>query len=243
VLHAVLLLQLLATPSQTHDAQELVRASIRDYDLGHFDEALKEAEAAYRLDSLPQILFNIGQCEKALKHWEKAAFFYERYLSKLPQAPNRKRVEELLAEAQIRLKEAQQAAAPDSSVVAVSPLPPPALVEPALPPAAALPESVPPAAVEPFAEKAVEAPHSHTAAYVLGSVAVVSLVFMVVGIVQVENFESVVGRVNNPVSYTAWKADEATAASQLSGAQAWEAVAFAAGAIAFGTGTAAALTW
>ena len=161
----------------------------------------------------------------------------------MPQAPNRRRVEELLAEAHLRSREAQQAAAPDASAPVVSPLPPPSLVDRVAPPASTPAESVPPAAVEPFAEKAVDAPRSHAASYLLGSVAAASLVFMVIGVVQVESFESVVGRINNPTSYTGWKADEATATSQLTQAQTWEAVAFTTGALALGTGTAAVLSW
>src|SRR5208282_1727037 len=72
LLHAILLLQLLATPPEAHDAEALVHASMRDYDLGYFEQALREAEQAYRLYPLPQILFNIGQCHRALEHWERA---------------------------------------------------------------------------------------------------------------------------------------------------------------------------
>jgi tetratricopeptide (TPR) repeat protein len=224
-----------------------VHASMSDYDLGYFEQALREAEQAYRLYPLAQILFNIGQCHRALKHWDKAAFFYERYLQKLPDAPNRERVEQLLAETQYRAKAEALQPHPEPApqgVVVVSPLPPPPQAAPAPPPVVAKTEaSVPPAAVEPWAEKTAEAPHSRTAAYVLGSVALASLVVMVIGIVEVESFESVVGRLNNPVSYTAWEADEATANSQVSQAQVWEVVAFTTGAMALGTGTAAVLTW
>jgi tetratricopeptide (TPR) repeat protein len=244
LLHAILLLHLAATTPQARDAEELVHASMRDYDLGHFDAALKEAEQAYRLYPLAQILYNIGQCHRALKHWEQAGFFYERYLTKLPDAPNRHAVEELLEEVHASFRAERLAAEPQASGPESSPLPPPGLTEPAsVKPTKAEP-SVPPAAVNPFAEKSAEAPSSsHATAYILGSVAVVSLVFMVVGIVEVENFEGIVSRVNNPVSYTAWNKDEASANSQLPAAQTWETVAFATGAIALGSGTGAVLTW
>jgi tetratricopeptide (TPR) repeat protein len=107
LLHAILLLQLAVTPPEANEAEKLVHASIQDYDLGSFDKALDEAEQAYRLDPLPQILFNIAQCHRALKHWEQAAFFYRRYLLKLPAAPNRRTVDDLLTEATYRAKAAQ----------------------------------------------------------------------------------------------------------------------------------------
>lgn len=238
MLHAVLLLQLAVAPAEAQQAERLVHASIRDYDLGAFDQALGEAEQAYRLDPLPQILFNIAQCHRALEHWEKAAFFYERYLERLPEAPNRKHVEDLLTEATYRAK------AEKLPPVPVRPRPPaPLQAAPAPTPATA--QAAPSAAVTPSTEKAAEPAHPHTAAYVLGSVAVASLVVAVLGIVYVESFEAVLGRLNGtPVEkYGAWQADHATATSEKPAAQNWMWVAGATGAVALGTGTAAVWTW
>ncbi len=234
MLPALLLLHLASPPSplapQAQQAADLVHASIRDFDMTYYDRALAEAEEAYRLDPLPQILFNIAQCHRALKHWEKAAALYRRYLKKLPEAPNRQQVEDRLAEAEYRAKLEALSTRPERQVAQ------PVVVVSA-------PESVPPAAVEASAAKGAEPAHSHAAAWVLGSVAVASLVFMVIGIVDVENYEAVIGRLNNPVSYPAWRVDDATATSMMPAAQAWEVVAFATGAVALGTGTAAVLTW
>ncbi len=233
-----------------------MHASIHDYDLKDYEKALAEAEQAYRLYPLAQILFNIAQCHKALKHWERAAFFYQRYLSRLPAAPNRVRVEAFLAEVEYRLKlEQSQAPAPaPPAVVAPEPATPEA-APPAEAPAVPTPapsveakpvESVPPAAVEPSVAKTVKPRHSHTASYALGAVAVASLVVMVIGIVQVENYESSAGKLGNTAtypSYPAWQSADNALAGQLSVDQAWEAIAFATGAVALGTGTGAVLTW
>jgi tetratricopeptide (TPR) repeat protein len=237
LLHAVLLLQLALTPPEAQHAERLVHASIRDFDLGNFEQALGEAEQAYGLDPLPQILFNIAQCHRALKHWEKAAFFYQRYLSKLPNAPNRPTVEDLLTEVTYRAKvEALPASKPQPAVVVAVP-----------PPAAPVTreESVPPAALEPGTDKSIGPSRSHTAAYVLGSVAIASLGAAIVGIVYVESFEAVLGRLNGtPVEkYAAWQTDHATATSDKPLAQDFMWIGGAAGAVALGTGTAAVFTW
>ncbi len=246
MLHAVLLLQLALTPPEAHQAEKLVHASMRDYDLGYFEQALREAEDAYRLNPLPQILFNIAQCHRALQHWEKAAFFYERFLTKLPEAPNRKKVEDLLTEVQYKAKAAalpaRPAAPPPQPLVLPVPTATPAAPPPAAPPAE---ERAPAAAVEPWAEKQAEPSHSHAAAYVLGSVAVASLVVAIVGLVYVENFETVLGRLNAMPAekYAAWQSDHATATSEEPAAQNWMWIAGATGAVALGTGTAAVFTW
>jgi tetratricopeptide (TPR) repeat protein len=233
LLHAILLLQLLAGGPEAQQAEGFVHASIRDYDQGRFEQALQEAEEAYRLYPLAQILFNIGQCQRALEHWDKAAYFYERYLQKLPGAPNRRNVEELEAEVEYRAK---------LEALRVAPAAPVLRPVPAASPSEA---SVPPAAVEPWAAAPAAPARSHAASVVLGSVAVASLVVSVIGIAYVESFESLLGQVgsSNPPSYAIWSAEQRQASNEQPHAQAWQWVAGAAGAVALGTATAAVLTW
>lgn len=69
------------------------------YTLGHFEEALASYEAAYKLFKAPAFLFNIGQCQLRLKHWDRAQFFFEGYLRDVPDAPNRVLVDDLIKEA------------------------------------------------------------------------------------------------------------------------------------------------
>jgi tetratricopeptide (TPR) repeat protein len=239
LLHALLLIQLAATPAQTAEAERQVHASINDYDLGFFEQALHEAEEAYRLVPLPQILFNIGQCERALKHWDKAAFFYRRYLAKLPDAPNKAQVEDLITEVEYRFKTQQIAPRPvprptPAPVVVVSPLPAPA------PPSPLPAEPVPPQAVQPPPPPPA---HSHTAGWVFGSVAVACLAFAVVGIVEVANFEGLQSKLSNTPSYSQWLKDATTEESAAPAASNWEIVAIVTGAGALASGTTAVLTW
>jgi tetratricopeptide (TPR) repeat protein len=106
--------------------QELVKQMMVDYNTGDFQAALDKATEAYRLKSLPALLFNIGQFHKELHHWERAEFFFHRYLNERPDAPNRELVEKLLAE--VQQKEAETAAP------AAAPTPAPVIVETAPPP-------------------------------------------------------------------------------------------------------------
>lgn len=122
MLRTLLVVQLLAvSPKDVHEAERLVHQSMREYDLADFDHALADATSAYELDPLPALFFNLGQCHRALRHWDKAAFFFRRYLAKLPNAPNRKVALELLAEADAKANAREMAVGPV--------LPPPAAAQ------------------------------------------------------------------------------------------------------------------
>jgi tetratricopeptide (TPR) repeat protein len=121
---------LLATPAQAapkrpapaHDQKDekAARAHFdkaeKAFNLGHFDAALTSYQAAYEVLPLPAFLFNIAQCHRNLRNREQAVFFYQRYLSLAPDAPNRPVVEELIAE-QKRLIEYEQPAEPEDKRV------------------------------------------------------------------------------------------------------------------------------
>ncbi|HXU83741.1 MAG TPA: hypothetical protein VN914_20245, partial [Polyangia bacterium] len=74
------------------------------FNLGHFEAALTSYQAAYEALPLPAFLFNIAQCHRNLRNREQAVFFYQRYLSLAPDAPNRPVVEELIAEQKRQLE-------------------------------------------------------------------------------------------------------------------------------------------
>ena len=68
------------------------------FKLGKFDDALASYAKAYELYPAPALLFNLGQCHRYLKNFERAVFFYEGFLRESPpNAPNRKLVEDVLA--------------------------------------------------------------------------------------------------------------------------------------------------
>jgi tetratricopeptide (TPR) repeat protein len=52
-----------------------------EYKLGQFDKALVHFEAALKLVTRPNIILNIAQCHRQLKHPKKAIFYYRYYLT------------------------------------------------------------------------------------------------------------------------------------------------------------------
>ena len=203
----MLTLVLSVSPSAHAEAERLARQAITDYNVGDFKAALEEATKAYKLDPIPAILYNLGQVHRALHNWERAEFFYRGYLRGKPDAPNRAAVEKLIEEMQAR--QAAPPVQPPPTTITVTPVspplarqnvgarPPPAPMQvpvvfanpPAAPPtaAAAAPDqrSRTILAAEPGANNQAEAPEpvtkSHTAAFILGAVAIVAAGFAVAG--------------------------------------------------------------
>lgn len=85
------------------DARGHQAAADKQFKLGRFPEALDEYTKAYELFSAPPLLFNLGQCHRNLKHWERAVFFLQGYLRERPDAKNRSVVEDLIRESQSEL--------------------------------------------------------------------------------------------------------------------------------------------
>lgn len=116
------------------------------YKLGRFEEALGAYSHAYELFPAPALLFNIGQCHKNLKNYERAIFFFEGYLREetSPNARTRTLAQELVAESRAELERQRAAeaelkkatspapAAPSSSVAAMFGAPGPPATAPVL---------------------------------------------------------------------------------------------------------------
>lgn len=81
-------------------AKQHFEAGTKAYDLGHYDEAVKEYEAAYRAKDDPALLFNIGQAYRGLGDAQAAIRAFRSYLRRLPDAPNRAEVESRIVELQ-----------------------------------------------------------------------------------------------------------------------------------------------
>jgi len=64
------------------------------YDLGRYDQAITEFEAAYQLKNDPAFLFNLAQAYRMAGKHERAVHFYKTYLRYVPKAPNRADIEE-----------------------------------------------------------------------------------------------------------------------------------------------------
>jgi tetratricopeptide (TPR) repeat protein len=212
-----------------------------EYNLGYFGRALKDAEAAYRLDPLPGLLFNLGQCHRALKHWERAEVFYRSYLRNNPGAKNKELVHELIDKVVAEEKAAEQekaaaeqkaaAAAAAAAVPAPAPVPSVVLVEA---PAAAINPSPAP----PVAEATVTSSRgSRVWPWVLGGGALLFAGAAAWGWYEAADYPSVkASTVGHPVPLS-------TATGQQTLATAGFATAIAGGAIAIGLATGAVLTW
>ncbi len=94
---AVPLLVLLAAadPGVTPARALFDRAEVK-FNLGHFEAAAADYQAAYELDHRPALLFDIGQCYRNLGNYERARFYYRRFLALDPKTPNRRDTETLI---------------------------------------------------------------------------------------------------------------------------------------------------
>jgi tetratricopeptide (TPR) repeat protein len=90
-------------------ARPLVQHADIEYKLGRFAEALAEYTKAYEVYPTPPLLFNIAQCHRNLRNYERAKFFFEGYLRDSPRTESRALVEDLIREATAELD--KQAAA------------------------------------------------------------------------------------------------------------------------------------
>lgn len=89
-------------------AKKLFDAAQGHYAVGRFEEALKDYSKAYELARLPGFLFNIGQCHRELKDYDRAIYFYESYLREKPDAKNRGIVSDLIVEAKGKMAEREE---------------------------------------------------------------------------------------------------------------------------------------
>jgi tetratricopeptide (TPR) repeat protein len=91
----------------TDRAKELFTEGNEHYNLGEFAKALPLYKQAYRVKPLPAFLFNIAQCHRKLGQHVEAIAMYQSYLAGVPDASNRKLVEDLIAESKTAAAAAQ----------------------------------------------------------------------------------------------------------------------------------------
>lgn len=86
-------------------AMEIFEAGSAYYKQGSYDKALEQFEEAYRLEPLPELLYNIGQCHERLQNYTDAIDAYGRYLEADPGAEDRQAVEEKMKNLEQKLEE------------------------------------------------------------------------------------------------------------------------------------------
>lgn len=87
----------------TMRAKELFATGNQHYELGEFAKALEMYRRAYQVKPLAEFLFNIAQCHRKLAQHKEAITMYQSYLVGVPDAENKKLVEELIAESKSAL--------------------------------------------------------------------------------------------------------------------------------------------
>lgn len=79
-------------PAAPGSAKDHFQKGTKYFDLGHFDDAVKEYEAAYEIKDEPVLLYNIAQAHRLANHFKEAVHFYKAYKRRMPNAPNRDEV-------------------------------------------------------------------------------------------------------------------------------------------------------
>jgi len=78
-----------ASPADDAKAKALFKEGEKAYNVGDFEGALARYQQAYQLSPLPGFLFNMAQCYRQLSNFERAGFFYGRFVdTSKPNAPN-----------------------------------------------------------------------------------------------------------------------------------------------------------
>ncbi|HEY2902017.1 MAG TPA: tetratricopeptide repeat protein [Polyangia bacterium] len=94
-----------ATQADQHARTLFNRAEI-NFNLGRFREAMADYQLAYQTEPLPGFVFNIAQCYRNLDDYDRASFFFRRYLALDRLSPRRAQVEALISEMEARKKTA-----------------------------------------------------------------------------------------------------------------------------------------
>lgn len=84
------------------------------FDTGRFSEAITHYEEAYRIKPAPGLLFNLAQSHRRAGHYDKALFYFRRYLETNPPETQAKAVEQLISQVEVDKRDfeaSQQAAA------------------------------------------------------------------------------------------------------------------------------------
>jgi len=128
-------------------AKAQVKKGQLDYKLARFEDALADYSRAYELFPAPALLFNLGQCHRNLKNYERAIFFFEGYLREQPKIDPDQRAltEDLIAESRAALDRQNAEARAAAARFAPPPVAPVAARPPATIPARLALRSEPPA--------------------------------------------------------------------------------------------------
>jgi|GEM_PF-477552 hypothetical protein len=95
--------------SATEQARQHYEIGTQQYDLGHWDDAIREFEKAYELRPDPSFLYNLAQAYRRKGDTKRALDLYRNYLAKIPKSPQRAEIEERIKSLQRQMEEAASA--------------------------------------------------------------------------------------------------------------------------------------
>jgi tetratricopeptide (TPR) repeat protein len=99
----------LGADSATEQARQHYEIGTQQYDLGHWDDAIREFEKAYELRPDPSFLYNLAQAYRRKGDARRALDLYKNYLAKVPKAPQRPEIEGRINSLQKQIEEAAPA--------------------------------------------------------------------------------------------------------------------------------------
>lgn len=151
-----------ARAEDTAAAREHYQKATAFFDLGKYQEAIKEFEAAYEAKNDPAFLYNLAQAHRLAGNPEQALRFYRTYLRRNPNPPNRADIDDRIKQLEklVEQKAASQNSPPKETIQPSLPAPPAAAgaASPTWPPATSPPApdavALPPAAPAPVAVQA-----------------------------------------------------------------------------------------
>jgi len=142
----MILIAAMASADERNAAREHYARGTTAFDLGQFDDAVREYTEAYKLRDDPALLYNIAQSNRLAGHKLESLHFYKIYLTKVPRTPMREEVLAKIAELQKAVEQEKHAQTmPPNEAIAPGAKAPPVEthVEPAASPAPWLPVAPP----------------------------------------------------------------------------------------------------
>lgn len=93
--------QVVISPKAHARAAQITDEAQAHYAAGRFEEAAEAYRRAYAVVPAPELLFNLGQCQRQLGRPQRSVRYFEAYLRLRPDAPHRPLVEQLIEEGKL----------------------------------------------------------------------------------------------------------------------------------------------
>ena len=148
-----------AQDSDTDKARQHYQKAQKAFDLGRWDDAIAEYEAAYSFRADPVFLYNMAQAYRRKGDAKHALDLYKNFLIKSPDSPQRPDIEERIRQLQKQIEKEDHAKPTETAPPAAAPPPPVPTPTPAPQPASQpAPVVTPPPAANPPVETAASVP-------------------------------------------------------------------------------------